>query len=288
MAAAPLLVLCAVALSSCNESGGPTTADAGPPEAELLPLPENPHLVVSPAAVVFGGYRTLKVFKSPLRVVNTGGQDLVLSHLEWSGNDCFGLEVGPKAYGGGDVPWGVVEFEEAIVVEPLSFAEFVVTFEPPYFGTFAARLTLYSDDPELGEGVEVMVWGGESVPVIGADPAVIAFGALKPGESDTLTTMIFNLGFAPLAIYKIFCQQDRSDCFTLDLDPWFLTPTSEDPLEVPIGGAFLVHVTYAPEEPSRGSETGSPVSDFATIVIHSGDPNVPTFKIPVSGSCAAR
>jgi len=130
-------------------------------------------------------------------------------------------------------------------------------------GTYNANIDLDTNDPAHARITVPITVDVTGIPDIDASPASLAFPTTFIGFGSTLPVTIQNVGTDVLHITGYSVSGD------------FAAMGLGVPVDLPVGGAIAVDVTFAPM--SAGSLMGS-------LDITSDDPDEATFSVPLSGS----
>ncbi|MDO9576506.1 MAG: C25 family cysteine peptidase [Candidatus Cloacimonadales bacterium] len=146
------------------------------------------------------------------------------------------------------------------IVDPDGSEELYITFSPSEMTTYNDVLTIYSNDPENPQ-IEVDLTGCYQAPIIDVSAASIDFGGVVLGELSSETLVVSNLGNAVLHVSEV---ELVSAVFSTDLDDFSVAP----------GEAQDLVITYEPDDTEP---------DFATLILHSDDPENPEVEVELSG-----
>jgi hypothetical protein len=226
-----------------------------------------PKLQVAPEWVDFAEVGMGDIKEEKVSILNTGAADLAVTGFTLTGSPFYTV-----IFQGTDYPCAPdtaegIAFAEPLVVPPGNATFFKVRFKPENDQPATAKLILYSNDPEKGEGAEVKISGNESVPCIAVNPSKLNFGGTLLGSSKLTELEISACGEAPLLVTDIRIAEGSSPDFTVDLSALAAAPTAEMPLEIPIGASASILVKYEPDEANPLAEDGSMILDEGVLVI---------------------
>lgn len=198
-----------------------------------------------------------------INVFNTGDADLAITGFTAVGSEFYMISVHGTDYAVGAETASGLTFDEALVVSPGEKTYFDVRFVPLDADPANAVLVLYSNDPEAEGGSEVVLSGNETVPCLAINPKEVSFGGKFVGEEAVVPVELASCGDAPVHITGLHFAEGSSPDFSFLLDQ---EVSPEDPLVIPIGGAFMLDVVYEPDEVNPVSEDGYMLLDEATLV----------------------
>lgn len=211
-----------------------------------------PNVLVTPAALDFGGVAVDYSSSLDLLVLNGGLAVLEVDSVEIVGDDAGAFTVDPAAFRLGQ--------DEQIALP--------VQFSPGTYLDYAAVLVIHSNDEESGV-LEVPLTGSgvyAPSPDIAVDPLVVDFGTVSSGSTDFLVMELKNEGSATLTIAD--AVQLGSGAFSLQSD----NPAG---YSIPAGQSQSLVWQYAPT---------SDAGDNGSFVITSNDPDEPEVTVTLLGN----
>lgn len=269
-----VLVFVLAACTKTEDTSPPVfIPDAGPdveedivedvaPDVEPEPdVPLGPgNIVVSPESFTFRDVRLGSVAEQTIAIRNVGTGPLRIADLSLA-QSTVRTQVEFKKGAWLDLP---------AVLEPNTFREVVVLYEPLDYVTDRGSLTIYSDDPETPE-VELRIETINAYPDMRA-PHALRFGTVAPGEVVTERVVIYNRGGDPLNISAVTYENEGEGPSRFSLA---FPGTQSPPALIQRTEFLLVDVTYSPQNTD---------TDRGRIYIDSNDPDQERFEILVVGN----
>lgn len=215
-----------------------------------------PALTVNPTTLAFGSLIQGQTANLTVTLGNTGSATCNVTGLNKSGSTDFSFGSGAP------VPPFAITPGSTILV-PLAYT-------PSNVGADSGSLQIVSDDP-VNPSVNVTLSGtGNPVPAvinITLTPATLAFGAVRVGQTATLSASIGNTGGATGTVTA------------LGVTGADFAPTGPaTPFTVAPGASISVPVTYTPSAVGNG---------IGTLALTSNDPNHPTLNVSLTGNGVA-
>lgn len=215
------------------------------------PLPPSSAITVSPTTLSYGAVQVGQSKQLSVTIGNTGGASCSVTSLGLSGDE---FAVGP---GAPSTPFSVA---------PGASIAVTVTYAPTSAANGIGTLSIASTDPN-NPVVNVSLSGSGVVPLIGATPGSMDFGAANIGTSVTRSIAVTNSGGAALSVTSVV--------LTASAEFDYGTSTPFPPFVIAVGRATNVTVVYQPAD--VGSDSG-------TLVIGSDAANAPALIVGLTAA----
>ncbi|MFU8802183.1 MAG: choice-of-anchor D domain-containing protein, partial [Bradymonadaceae bacterium] len=245
-----------------DDAGQDITADADEEDAEPvldaeIHLPGPGQIIVSPTSLTYKDVRLGDSVDETITIRNTGTGPLTIEDLSLAQSTVRnGLEIKR-----GD-QW----LEGFTVIEPNTFRDITVRYEPNDYVTDRGSLKILSDDPDEPM-VEVRIETINAYPDMEA-PTSLRFGTVAVGDHILEPFVIYNRGGDPLNISAI--TYEGSDSFVVEYP-------GADPIPAHLARNehLIVHIRYTPENDDV---------DHGKIILSTNDPDDEEFEILLTGN----
>lgn len=263
-----VIALVSLACSATEEAATPSTQeDAGQNAAEDVedvdedvPPPGPEAIDVSPSNITFSGVEIGQSESQTITIRNIGESPL---HIFDTSIVHFDHDGEAQLIAGEGWP-------DEMVVDPLTFYDFEVVYEPTVAGSVRGELRIFSSDTDQPEST-VRIETVSAYAELEA-PRRISFGTVEPGESDTQRVEIYNRGLLPMQLYDVYVSEDSVDPDDFHVE---IIGASELPAIVQRNHFLYLDVTFSPgDESTRRAE----------IVVENSDPEHSDHIISVSGN----
>ncbi len=219
---------------------------------------EGPVIAVSPQELSFGNVPVGSSSQKTLRIINSGGADLVINSLTFeTSSDEF--SVAPQ-------------YSLPASLEPAKGMDVIITYTPHDNVEDTNTLLIDSNDPVQNPFRVPITTQIKQVPKIEVTPANVDFGLRSWNYTYTQSITIRNAGNADLAIYDMLWSEGAGGVFGIDSLPATISPSNPYPLGP--GEELSFEITFSPT--SEGN--------FSNVLnILSSDPNDYMKSVPVAG-----
>ena len=248
--------------------------------------PCNPTLDV-PAVLDFGTVtKTNPIVEKTLDLTNTGSCKLLFDAFRIEGDPNFKVTLGNAEYDSSN-SMAMTSIDPPLVIDPLTSAQWKVTFTAQTGDPASATLTVHSNDAQATQGTAVTLIANASGPRLHVIPSPIEFGGKLIGKVAAIEVQIHSVGTGPVTLTGIHLKDPAETHFDLDYSKLTATagqaPTVASPLVIPANQSEVVQVRYLPTVMNPiDPVTGQVIPDVNQIVFDNDSFDSP-LEIAVSG-----